>query len=76
MADLHRGMVRASFGIYTTREDADALATAVRQIAAKGAEYAALYDRLPSGDYVHKTFQFNHAEVFSVRGVVDEWMTQ
>ena len=46
------------------------------EIAAKGAEYAALYDRLPSGDYVHKTFQFNHAEVFSVRGVVDEWMTQ
>lgn len=76
MADLHRGMVRASFGIYTTREDADALATAVRQIAAKGAEYAVLYDRLPSGDYVHKTFQFNHAEVFSVRGAVDEWMAQ
>ena len=66
---------RASFGIYSTREDVDALAAALREIAATGAEkYAPLYDRLPNTDYVHKTFQFDHAQVFSVRGAVDSWL--
>lgn len=50
IADLHRGMVRASFGIYSTTEDADALATAVREIASNGARYVPLYDRLPNTD--------------------------
>ena len=74
LADLHRGMVRASFGIYSTKEDADTLAAAVREIAENTEKYAPHYERLENGDYVHKTFQFDHAQVFSVRGVVDEWL--
>lgn len=74
LADLHRGMVRASFGIYSTREDADALAKAVEEIARNGASYAEHYDRLENGDYVHKSFKFDHTRVFSVRGAVDEWL--
>ena len=74
LADLHRGMVRASFGIYSTREDADALAKAVGDIARNGASYAESYDRLENGDYIHKSFKFDHTRVFSVRGAVEEWL--
>ena len=74
LADLHRGMVRASFGLYSTEADADALADAVRHIAANGASYLENYDRLENGDYVHKTFEFDHSRVFSVRGAVDAWL--
>lgn len=74
MADLHRGMVRASFGIYSTRDDVDQLADAVRHIAANRPFYQDHYTRLPSGDYVHKTFRFDHEKVFSVRGAVDAWL--
>ena len=74
LADLHRGMVRASFGIYSTKEDADALADAVRQIATNGSFYQENYERQENGDYLHKTFKFDHSSVFSVRGTVDEWL--
>ena len=74
LADLHRGMVRASFGIYSTRADADALASAVADIAQNGAAYAENYDRHENGDYVHKSFKFDHTQVFSVRGAADEWL--
>ncbi len=74
LADLHRGMVRASFGVYSTKEDADALADAVQHIASNGQFYKDNYERLESGDYVHKTFRFDHARVFSIQGAVDEWL--
>ncbi|MCA8956970.1 MAG: aminotransferase class V-fold PLP-dependent enzyme [Planctomycetes bacterium] len=74
MADLHRGMVRASFGIYSTRADADALVEALRQIVARSSEFQDLYTRLPGGDYVHKSFRFDPDTLFSVRGTVDRWL--
>ena len=74
MADLQRGMVRASFGIYSRREDVDALAAAVRDIASKPDFYKQNYDRLPNTDYVHKTFEFDHTQLFSVKGAVDCWL--
>ena len=74
MADLHRGMVRASFGIYSTNEDVDRLVTAVADIAKNRESYAANYTRLDNGDYVHKTFRFDHEQLFSVRGSVDAWL--
>ncbi len=74
LADLHRGMVRASLGIYTRREDIDALIAALKTITADRDTYLAHYDRLDSGDYKHKTFDFDHTSVFSVRGEVDAWL--
>jgi selenocysteine lyase/cysteine desulfurase len=74
MADLQRGMVRASFGIYSRRSDVDALANAVREMAANKAFYKDKYNRLPNTDYVHKTFKFDHESLFSVRGAVDDWL--
>ncbi|MAG57726.1 MAG: aminotransferase [Planctomycetes bacterium] len=74
LANLHKGMVRASFGVYNTREDVDALVDAVRVIAADIPHYESLYDQVESGDYVHKTFRFDHTRLFSVRGTVDAWL--
>ena len=73
-ADLHNGMVRASFGIYSTTKDADALAHAMQEIASNKSFYEWHYDRLPNGDYVHKTFCFDHTQHFSIKGVVDSWL--
>ena len=72
--ELRRGMVRASFGIYNTREDVDAFVAALKEIAANKAYYQSQYDPLPKGDYQHKTFHFDPTQVFSVRKDVDELM--
>jgi selenocysteine lyase/cysteine desulfurase len=74
LAELHRGMVRASFGIYNTRADVDLLVKAVRHICENKPFYAENYERQENGDYVHKTFRFDCEELFSVRGAVDDWL--
>jgi cysteine desulfurase / selenocysteine lyase len=76
MADLHRGMVRASFGIYSTKADIDRLATALRDIAGRAAFYEQNYIRRDNGDFVHKTFTFDHEQLFCVRRVVDAWLAE
>ncbi len=61
LADLARGerrtvpgMVRASFGSYTRRDDVDALAAALEELAARSARIRDLYRALPSGDWVRR----------------------
>jgi selenocysteine lyase/cysteine desulfurase len=71
LAELHRGMVRASFGIYSTTKDVDALVAALHHISANKDFYRQHYVRLPNGDYEHKTFKFDHTKFFSVRQEVD-----
>ncbi|MCZ7565064.1 MAG: aminotransferase class V-fold PLP-dependent enzyme [Burkholderiales bacterium] len=72
LAERHRGMVRASFGVYTTREDVDALVSALHTIAARREELLAHYERLDDGGYRHRTFAFDAAAAFCVRATVDE----
>jgi selenocysteine lyase/cysteine desulfurase len=72
LAERHRGMVRASFGIYSTCEDVDALVWALREIAIRREELLALYERQENGDYRHRTFAFDVAAAFSTRAAVDE----
>ena len=71
LAELHRGMVRASFGIYNTEKDVDALVAALHDVSAKRKYYQQFYERLPNGDYAHKTFKFDHTKLFSVAREVD-----
>ncbi len=73
LAEMQRGMVRASFGIYTTDADIDALVAALREIVTKRARYEAEYEALPSGDFRHKTFRFEPDQAFSVAATVDGW---
>ncbi len=74
LAELHRGMVRASFGVYSTEKDVDALVTALKNITANKDFYREHYVRLPNGDYEHKTFRFDHEKIFSVRSAVEAWL--
>ena len=46
------GMVRASFGLYSTREDVDALVAGVSELAREKDRIAAAYEGHPSGEYV------------------------
>jgi selenocysteine lyase/cysteine desulfurase len=74
LADLHRGMVRASFGIYNNKADVDILIGAVQDLVDNRERYEQQYDRLERGDYAHKTFKFDHTRLFSVKGAVDGWL--
>lgn len=74
LAEMQRGMVRASFGIYSTPADVDALATALADIAANRQRYEALYEQLATGDFRHRTFRFEPERHFSIRDCVDGWL--
>lgn len=73
LAELHRGMVRASFGVYSTRQDVEALVAALQHISANKEFYQNQFERLPNGDYQHKTFKFDHKKVFGIKEEVDAW---
>ena len=70
LADLHRGMVRASFAVYNEPADIDALADALTQIIARRDDYTRHYEKTASGDYRHRDFRFNPNEAFDA----DEWV--
>lgn len=74
MAEMQRGMVRASFAIYTTRADVDALAAALAEITASRERYEGNYNQLPNGDFLHRNFRFQPRDWFSVRDRVEAWL--
>lgn len=71
LAEMHRGMVRASFGVYNTPADVDRLVAALKDISIRGDQLLALYERLPNGNYRHRQWAFDTTKEFSVRSVVD-----
>ncbi len=76
LAEMQRGMVRASFGVYTTKGDIDTLTAALADIVTNRARYEAAYQQLPNGDFLHRTFKFDPAAFFTVARAVDDWMQQ
>ncbi|MBF0278737.1 MAG: aminotransferase class V-fold PLP-dependent enzyme [SAR324 cluster bacterium] len=72
LAEMHRGMVRASFGIYSTEEHVDALTEALKHISANTSFYREHYQLLPCGNFRHKSFDFDHTQIFSIKGAVDQ----
>ena len=72
LANERRGMVRASFGIYNTEADVDALVAALQSIAERRHELLPLYERLDNGDYRHRSYAFDTTGAFSTRALVDE----
>ncbi|MFB0515349.1 MAG: aminotransferase class V-fold PLP-dependent enzyme [Candidatus Neomarinimicrobiota bacterium] len=67
------GMVRASFGLYTTAEDVDALVAALKDIVKNQDTYMPRYRLGPSDhEYRHTTFAFDPDERFSVPRLVDK----
>lgn len=53
---LKQGMVRASFGLYTTDVDIDALIDGIKELLARRDYYRAHYQGDTGGNYRHKTF--------------------
>ena len=74
LAELHRGMVRASFGLYNDSTDVAALADAVQHICNNMEFYQQQYHKLASGDYCHKTFNFECAARFSASTETNRWL--
>ncbi len=74
LAEMQRGMVRASFGVYSTQADVEMLAKALGDIAGNRERYEALYTQLPNGDFQHKSFRFEPRQFFNVRNAVDGWL--
>ena len=74
LAELHRGMVRASFGIYNNKEDVDHLATALRDIAENKDFYVTQYRQAECENFFHNSFTFDSAPVFSTETEVDRWL--
>ena len=74
LADLHRGMVRVSFGLYNDQGDIDRLIEALTTVLADPQAYTRHYSRQPDGRYVHKTFQFTPSKYFCTRTTVDAWL--
>ncbi|MGI9310730.1 MAG: aminotransferase class V-fold PLP-dependent enzyme [bacterium] len=75
LAELHRGMVRASFGLYNDARDVDALADALREICANQAHYQAQYSQSDTCDeYFHNTFAFDSRPIFSAQREVERWL--
>ncbi len=71
---LLAGMVRASFGMYSTEEDASALITALNLIVSDKEKYASQYQVDSSGNYIHNSFKMEEADAFTVPKFVDKYM--
>ncbi|MCY4314106.1 MAG: aminotransferase class V-fold PLP-dependent enzyme, partial [Gammaproteobacteria bacterium] len=74
LAELHRGMVRCSFGIYNTSEDIDILADALEEIVRNKHHYMSQYRKNHCGDYIHESFEFDSTTLFSTTDAVDNWL--
>jgi selenocysteine lyase/cysteine desulfurase len=70
VAKLHRGMVRASFGLYTTRDDIYVLAEALKDIHANEQHYRSLYEVQDDGSFLYKNQPRDLSEVFDIRKVL------
>ena len=64
---LKRGMVRASFALYSSEADINALITAVKDMSKRKDYYRSQYEIDSSDEYVHSSFRLDHAESFSVQ---------
>jgi len=74
LAELHRGMVRCSFGIYNTGQDIDILAGALEEIVRNKDYYMVKYRENDCGDYIHESFEFDSTAIFSTTDAVDHWL--
>ncbi len=69
------GMVRASFGLYSTLGDVEALLAALEDIIAHADQYADHYEINSENDYIHKTYRPRLAEVFDIKRAVDDYLS-
>ena len=66
------GMVRASFGLYTNKEDIDFLVDSLSKIIDNKEFYINQYNTDNDGNYFHKEFKFSSKDFFSLTGTIDK----
>lgn len=74
--NMQPGMVRVSLGLYNRKEDVDAAADALTDIAERPDWYRSKYRPLldGSGDWEHRSFEYPPADAFSLKEEVDAWL--
>ncbi len=70
------GMVRASFGIYSTEKDVEALIYALKDIVARKTEYSLLYQLGNDGIYRHKSFTPDTSKVFNTESYISNYLAK
>jgi hypothetical protein len=68
---LKRGMVRASFAVYTTAEDIKMLISALNNITKRKDFYKNQY-HVVNENYIHKTFTLKNDQRFTVLSTLEE----
>ena len=68
------GMVRASFGLYSTLEDVNLLLAALKVIIKNAEVFALDYALNPDNDYVHTSYRVDNEGVFNIVGAVDQYI--
>ena len=71
-AESWMGMVRASFGLYNTKEDVDHLIASLENIIENKDYYIKNYYKDLNGDYFHNDFQFSSKDFFSLTSTIDK----
>ena len=66
------GMIRASFGLYSTKSDIDALVSALIDITKDKEKYSSQYELDIDGEYIHKEFHFSSKDFFSLTGTINQ----
>ncbi|MBI64881.1 MAG: aminotransferase [Candidatus Marinimicrobia bacterium] len=66
------GMIRASFGLYTKKEDIDFLISALQEISNDKEKFKKEYSININGEYQHKTFSFSSKDFFSLTGTINK----
>lgn len=70
------GMVRASFGLYSTLEDVDLLLSALKDIIQNAEVYNREYEVNAENDYAHKSYKVNNEDVFTIMAAVDRYLSK
>ena len=70
------GMVRASFGLYSTQEDVDLLLAALRDIIKNIDTYAQDYEVNEDNDYASKSYHVDNETIFNIPGAVDQYLAK
>ena len=68
------GMVRASFGLYSTMEDAELLISALKEIIQNGETFEKEYVVNAENDYVNTSYQVDNEAIFNIVGAVDQYL--
>jgi hypothetical protein len=69
-------MARASLGLYTTREDLEALLAGVRDLVERRDEILSLYEPVGSNGYRHTRFGPAPLDLFDPERLLDNYLAQ